>query len=195
MTNSTLFKTESPVRLRFRLYLVPAEQEDNGADKSRFSLLEWMKLRAKNARQAALEAGRGQAGNAKSNMSALKHLGDYINSIGSGGNVTLQEVDKDFCRGFASHLELAKNHRGGNLSPNSQFLYFSKFSAALRARLGQGSFPPTPLLCWTRASGPFSGRPSGATSRKRKCRRLLTLQIPIPGAMWHGLFCFLASAA
>lgn len=49
ITSKSLFKTESPVRLRLRLYLVPAGQEDNGADKSRFSLLEWMRIQTKTA--------------------------------------------------------------------------------------------------------------------------------------------------
>jgi len=155
MTNTTLFKTESPVRLRLRLYLVPAGQEDNGADKSRFSLLGWMKLMAKNARQMALGAGRGQAGNAKSYMSALKHLGDYINCIGPGRIFTLQDVDKDFCRGFALHLGLAKNRFGGKLSPNSQFLYFSKFSAALSAAVRAGLIPSNPAALLDKGERPF----------------------------------------
>ena len=155
ITSKSFFKTESPVRFRLRLYLVPAGQEDNGADKSRYSLLEWMRLKAKNARQMALGAGRGQAGNAKSYMSALKHLEDYINSIGSRRVVWLQDVDKDFCRGFAQYLGQAKNRVGGKLSSNSRFLYFSKFSAALNAAVRAGLIPSNPAALLDKSERPL----------------------------------------
>jgi len=72
----------------------------------------------------------------------------YISSIGQKRSFSLQEVDKTFCMGFTQYLGQAKNRRGGKLSSNSRFLYFSKFVAALNAAVRAGYIPsnPTTLL-------------------------------------------------
>lgn len=117
------------------------------------SLLDWMTIRAKNAEQAALEACRSRSLNAKGFLSAAKHLSIYINSMGLR-RVTLLDVDKDFCRGFVQYLGQAVNRRGGKLSSNSRFLYFSKFSAALNAAARAGLIGSNPVALLDKSEKP-----------------------------------------
>ena len=121
---------------------------------SSISLLDWMTFRAKNAELAALEAGRSRSLNANGFLSAAKHLSIYINSIGRKRPVMLQDVDKSFCRGFVQYLGQAVNRRGGKLSSNSRFLYFSKFAAALNAAARAGLIGSSPVALLDKSEKP-----------------------------------------
>ena len=127
---------------------------DKGADKGRIPLLDWMRIQSENAEQIALEAGRSWAVNAKSFLSASKHLAIYISSIGQKRSFPLQKVDKTFCRGFTQYLGQAQNRRGGKLSSNSRFLYFSKFVAALNAAVRAGYIPSNPATLLDKGERP-----------------------------------------
>ena len=140
MKHTTHFKQES--------------QEDKGADKARILILDWMILQSKNAELVALEAGRSSAVSAKGFLSASKHLGDYIKSTGWNQPVMLQDIDKDFCRGYARYLGTVQNRRGGKLSSNTRFLYFSKFSSALNAAVRAGHISSNPAALLDRGERP-----------------------------------------
>ena len=128
--------------------------EAGRAGKCRIPLLEWMLKRAEAAERAALEAGRARAVNAKGFLSVAKHLDTYINKRGFGREVTLGDVDREFCRGFAGYLTEAENCRGGKLSLNSRFLYFSKFVAALNAAVKAGHIPSNPAALLDKTERP-----------------------------------------
>lgn len=141
--------------MKYTTHFKQGRREDKGADNGRIPLLEWMQLRAKNADQVALEAGRSRSVNAKGFLSAANHLDNYINiCISPGRTIMLQDVDRDFCRGFAQYLGQAQNHRGGKLSSNSRFLYFSKFVAALNAAVRAGLIPSNPAAMLDKVERP-----------------------------------------
>ena len=58
--------------------------------------------------------------------SVLKHLKKY-----TGNNISFENIDIQFCKGFKEHLEKAKTKAGKTLSQNSVSSYFNKFRAAL----------------------------------------------------------------
>lgn len=58
--------------------------------------------------------------------SVLKHLKKY-----SGENISFENIDVKFCKGFKEHLEISKSKSGKILSHNSVSSYFNKFRAAL----------------------------------------------------------------
>ena len=141
-------KSKNRVRIHLKLYFLPERGPGGGggggAGRCQIPLRDWMKRRAEAAERAALEAGRARAVNAKGFLTAGKHLEAYINRSGAGLEVTLGDVDREFCRGFAQYLGEAENARGGKLSSNSRFLYFAKFTAALNAAVKAGHIPSNP---------------------------------------------------
>lgn len=108
-------------------------------------LLDWMQARKGNAERIARDAGRASAGNAESIVSVIKHLAAYIDKDYNGRAITLGDVDKDFCIGFAEYLKTVKSRRGGKLSTNARSLYFSKLTAALNAAVKAGHITTNPV--------------------------------------------------
>ena len=174
MTNTTFIKTEKTLMVQLRLYLEPFRGEDKGADKAQIPLQEWMRRQAQIAEKRALEAGRTQNGNAKGYVSAAKHLELFIRSSRAPGKtVTLADVDRDFCRGFAEYLAWARNRQGGKLSQNSRFLYFSKFSAALNAAVKAGHLQSNPANLLDKAERPHLRQSERSYLTKEQLQRLI----------------------
>lgn len=95
-------------------------------------LLDWMQQRQDRADKAAQDAGRKASNTAEGIKTAAAHLRRYLESEYKGRAVTLAQVDKDFCAGFAAYLKDARQRWGrGPLSPNTAALYYSNFEAAM----------------------------------------------------------------
>ncbi len=94
-------------------------------------LLDWMQQRQDRAEKAARDAGRNASNTAEGIKTAATHLGRFLASEYKGRAVTLAQVDKDFCAGFAAYLKDAPQRWGGKLAPNTAALYYSNFEAAL----------------------------------------------------------------
>jgi integrase len=114
-------------------------------EKQEIPLLEWMQSRVQYAERIAREAGRSEKSNARANICAREHLRGYVKQKYGGQSVTLAEVDKDFCAGFAEYLGKVKSRNGGVLSINSRSLYFSKLTAGLNAAVKAGHITSNPV--------------------------------------------------
>lgn len=102
-------------------------------------LLDWMQQRQDRADKAARDAGRKASNTAEGIKTAAAHLRRYIDAEYKGRAVTLAQVDKDFCTGFAAYLKDAPQRWGaGTLSPNTSALYYSNFEAAINEAYKKG---------------------------------------------------------
>ena len=102
-------------------------------------LLDWMQQRQDRADKAARDAGRKASNTAEGIKTAAAHLRRYLDAEYRGRAVTLAQVDKDFCAGFAAYLKDAPQRWGaGTLSPNTAALYYSNFEAAINEAYKKG---------------------------------------------------------
>ena len=68
-------------------------------------LLDWMQQRQDRATKSAKDAGRKASNTAEGIKTAAAHLRRYIAAKYKGKAVTLAQVDKNFCTGFAAYLK------------------------------------------------------------------------------------------
>lgn len=102
-------------------------------------LLDWMQQRQDRAEKAARDAGRTVSNTAEGIKTTAAHLRRYIEIEYKGRGVTLAQVDKDFCTGFAAYLKDTRQRWGrGPLSPNTSALYYSSFEAAINEAYKKG---------------------------------------------------------
>lgn len=112
-------------------------------------LLEWIKQRQERAEKAARDAGRKYSNTAETYKTAATHLSRYINKQYRGRTITLGEIDKEFCTGFAEYLKTAKRshytkngqtiHKGGlPIAKTTSALYYTTFEAALNDAYKKG---------------------------------------------------------
>lgn len=111
-------------------------------------LLDWMLQRQDRADKAAKDAGRKKSNTAEGIKTTTAHLRRYINAAYKGKSITLSQIDKDFCEGFAAYLKGANRQWAGKLSPNTSALYYSNFEAAINEACKKGliSVNPTALV-------------------------------------------------
>ena len=118
-------------------------------------LLDWMQQRQDRADKAAQDAGRKASNTAEGIKTAAAHLRRYLESEYKGRAVTLAQVDKDFCAGFAAYLKTAKRshytkngqtiHKGGlPIAETTSALYYSTFEAALNDAYKKGLISVNP---------------------------------------------------
>lgn len=107
-------------------------------------LLDWMQQRQDRADKAARDAGRTRSNTAEGIKTAAAHLRRYIDRDYKGRAVTLAQVDKDFCAGFAAYLQDAGRQWSGKLSPNTSALYYSGLEAALNEAYKKGLITSNP---------------------------------------------------
>lgn len=131
-------------------------------------LLDWMQQRQDRATKAALEVGRKASNTAEGIRTAAVHLRRYIDGAYRGKAITLAQVDKDFCTGFAAYLKNARRQHAaddqgaskqadtkkkkGNgtqeaprLSPNTAALYYKGFEAAMNEAYKKGLISTNPI--------------------------------------------------
>ncbi len=101
-------------------------------------LLDWMQQRQERADKAAKDAGRKRSNTAEGIKTAAAHLRRYIEAAYNGRAVTLAQIDKDFCEGFAAYLKDTARQWSGKLSPNTTALYYSNFEAAINEAYKKG---------------------------------------------------------
>ena len=111
-------------------------------------LLDWMLQRQDRADKAAKDAGRKKSNTAEGIKTTTAHLRRYIDAAYKGKSITLSQIDKDFCEGFAAYLKGANRQWAGKLSPNTSALYYSNFEAAINEACKKGliSVNPTTLV-------------------------------------------------
>jgi integrase len=81
-------------------------------------------------------------GNYGSWYSMLKHLKTYCPN-----DIRFQEIDKDFVKGFREHLDrIAVGNSAKQLSQNSKYSYFGKFTAALKQAVTDGIMKINPAI-------------------------------------------------
>lgn len=119
-------------------------------------LLDWMKQRQDRATKAASDAGRKASNTAEGIKTAAAHLRRYIDAEYRGRAITLAQVDKDFCTGFAAYLVGAARQWSGHvsasgqvsaaasLSPNTSTLYYKNFEAAMNEAYKKGLISTNP---------------------------------------------------
>lgn len=108
-------------------------------------LLDWMQQRQDRATKSAKDAGRKASNTAVGIKTAATHLRRYINAEYKGKAVSLGQVNKDFCTGFAAYLKNAPQRWGEPLSPNTSALYYKNFEAAINEAYKKGLIPSNPV--------------------------------------------------
>lgn len=108
-------------------------------------LLDWMQQRQDRATKSAKDAGRKASNTAVGIKTAAAHLRRYIDAEYKGKAVSLGQVDKDFCTGFAAYLNNAAQRWGKPLSPNTSALYYKNFEAAINEAYKKGLIPSNPV--------------------------------------------------
>lgn len=108
------------------------------------SLLDWMQQRQDRADKAARDAGRKRSNTAEGIKTTAAHLRRFIDAAYKGRAVTLAQVDKDFCAGFAAYLKDTRRQWGGTLSQNTSALYYTNFEAALNEAYKKGLISTNP---------------------------------------------------
>lgn len=108
-------------------------------------LLDWMQQRQERATKTAKDAGRKASNTAEGIKTAAAHLRRYIAAKYKGKAVTLAQVDKNFCTGFAAYLMGAGRQWSGTLSPNTSAHYYKTFEAAMNEAYKKSLIPTNPV--------------------------------------------------
>lgn len=122
-------------------------------------LLDWMQQRQDRATKSARDAGRKASNTAEGIKTAATHLRRYIDAEYKGKAVTLAQVDKDFCTGFAAYLMDAGRQWSGRLSPNTSALYYKNFEAAMNEAYKKGLISSNPVALIEESEKP-QGQPA-----------------------------------
>lgn len=101
-------------------------------------LQNWMQQRQDRADKAAQDAGRKHSNTAEGIKTTTAHLRRYIDTAYNGKDITLSQIDKDFCQGFAAYLKGTGKQWSGKLSPNTSALYYKSFEAAMNEAYKKG---------------------------------------------------------
>jgi integrase len=108
-------------------------------------LLDWMQQRQDRATKSAKDAGRKRSNTAESIKTAAAHLRRYIDAEYKGKAITLAQVDKEFCTGFANYLLGAGKQWSGKLSPSTSALYYKSFEAAMNEAYKKALISSNPI--------------------------------------------------
>lgn len=122
-------------------------------------LLDWMQQRQDRATKSARDAGRKASNTAEGIKTAATHLRRYIDAEYKGKAVTLAQVDKEFCLGFAAYLTGAGRQWSGRLSPNTSALYYKNFEAAMNEAYKKGLISSNPVALIEESEKP-QGQPA-----------------------------------
>lgn len=122
-------------------------------------LLDWMQQRQDRAAKSAKDAGRKAANTAEGVKTTIAHLRRYIDAAYKGKAVTLSQVDKAFCTGFAAYLKDARQRCGETLSPNTSALYYKSFEAAMNEAYKKGFISSNPVALVDESEKP-QGQPT-----------------------------------
>lgn len=122
-------------------------------------LLDWMQQRQDRATKSARDAGRKASNTAEGIKTTAAHLRRYIDAEYKGKAVTLAQVDKDFCTGFAAYLKGAERQWSGRLSPNTSALYYKGFEAAMNEAYKKGLISLNPVALIEESEKP-KGQPA-----------------------------------
>ena len=122
-------------------------------------MLDWMQQRQDRATKSARDAGRKASNTAEGIKTAAAHLRRFIDAEYKGKAVTLAQVDKDFCTGFAAYLKGAGRQWSGRLSPNTSALYYKGFEAAMNEAYKKGYISSNPVALIEESEKP-QGQPA-----------------------------------
>lgn len=107
-------------------------------------LLDWMQQRQDRAAKAARDAGRKANNTALAIGSLAAHLRRYIDAEYKGKAITLGQVNKAFCIGFAAYLTKGVKRYGGRLSQNTTAYYYNAFETAINEAHKKGLISSNP---------------------------------------------------
>lgn len=154
ITNQTTMQAANAIKAERMRKLINGEAGIKET-KCKILLLDWMQLRRENAERIARDAGRRRCNNGESIFSVTNHLAAFIEKHYNGRPITLADVDKDFCIGFAEYLKTAGQRKGKSLlSTNARSLYYSKLTAALNAAVKAGHIQANPVNLLDRTEKP-----------------------------------------
>lgn len=148
-----------------KLYLIPEKTPfDKQQNKATMDAANAIKA------QRIIELANGTAGIKKNNVGGKMLLSDLLNlyaderaakgqSLSNVGlinamaahlerykpNAKLQDVDKEFCKGFADYLKTATVYGNKHISQKTSFCYFGSFHAALNVAVRRGFIENNPI--------------------------------------------------
>ncbi len=111
----------------------------NRVKKSRMTLSQWLE-------QYASENGELSASSARAKRNMLARVNEYLIYIGKP-DLTLKEVDKDFCKGFITFLKSCTFNCGKKtLSQTTCRIFVNRFGSALAKAVREGLIEHNPFL-------------------------------------------------
>lgn len=119
-------------------------------------LTDLMKKRVVDLERAAKDNGRTEANSAKLVVKAISHLRAYIKDQYGCKQIKLNDVDKDFCAGFADYLNNAAGRKNKHctakpLAPGTRVSYFRALSTVLNIAVRDGYIERNPMRLLTRS--------------------------------------------
>lgn len=119
-------------------------------------LTDWMEKRVNDLEKAAKDNGRTDANSAKQVAKAILHLQAYIKDRYGRKQIMLNDVDKEFCAGFADYLNNAVGRKNKyceakSLAPGTRVTYFKALSTALNIATKDGYIERNPMHLLTRS--------------------------------------------
>lgn len=159
ITNQITLDTANAIKAQRIKEILTGKAGINTNAGKNLSLLEWMQLRMDRTEKSAKDEGRKTSSTAEGVKTTAAHLRRYIDAAYKGKRVTLAQVNKEFCTGFAAYLKTARRQWGGQLSPNTRALYYKNFEAAINEAYKKGFISSNPVALIEESEKP-KGQPS-----------------------------------
>ena len=147
LLNKSVLKAANAIKLK-RNQQVLFERSGLKQEPCNISLLEWLKECMANAMQQAKSKGRKEYSCYRNYNSMQKVVAKFLKSAYKRNDITLEEVNKEFCLKFIHYLDTCTNKWGQPFAQGSKNKYLSKFSSALQRAVRKGYIAsnPTSLL-------------------------------------------------
>lgn len=147
LLNKSVLKAANAIKLK-RNQQVLFERSGLKQEPCNISLLEWLKECMANAMQQAKSKGRKEYSCYRNYNSTQKVVAKFLKSAYKHNDITLEEVNKEFCLKFIHYLDTCTNKWGQPFAQGSKNKYLSKFSSALQRAVRKGYIAsnPTSLL-------------------------------------------------
>lgn len=144
LANRITLETANAIKAQRIKEIITGEAGIKDCPRKNLPLLDWMQQRRDRAAKAARDAGRKASNTANGIATLATHLRRYIDAEYKGKAITIGQVNKDFCTGFAAYLTDTRKQCGGSLSQNSIAAYYHIFEAALNEAHKRGLISSNP---------------------------------------------------
>jgi integrase len=149
LTNETTIRAAKAIQAERTQQLINAKAGIKNFN-CKILLIDWMQKRVDDLIKAAIESGRTDTNSAKQVAKGLLHLRAYIQRNYGCKQITLNDVDKTFCAGFAEYLNNAAGRKNKHceakpLAPGTRAAYFKALSTALNTAVKDGHIESNPM--------------------------------------------------